>query len=116
MNHILTRLQLTPQLLKSSLTAHLNTFLAPIREEYLATPEWQEIDLKGYPPPVSEKKVKKAKDKGDPAKRAAAAAAKKGLSVNEDGSLKGDKEEVEKAVLDRGETTGEILEKLHVTE
>lgn len=56
------------------------------------------------------------KDKGDPAKRAAAAAAKKGVSVNEDGSLKGEKEEVEKAVLDKGETTGEILEKLKVSD
>jgi tyrosyl-tRNA synthetase len=65
---------------------------------------------------VKETKVKKVKDKGDPAKRAAAAAARKGASVNEDGSLKGEKEEVEKAVLDKGETTGEILEKLKVSD
>lgn len=86
-------------MLKSALTTHLNQFLAPIREEYLASPEWQEIDVKAYPPPVAVTKVKKVKDKGDPAKRAAAAAAaaaKKGLVANEDGSVKGDAEAVEK--------------------
>jgi tyrosyl-tRNA synthetase len=107
-------LQLTPQLLKAALTSHLNTFLKPIRDEYLASPEWQAIDLAAYPPAQAAVKVKKVKDKGDPAKRAAAAAAKKGLVANADGSLTGP--EAEKASVAGGESAEETLKKLHVTE
>ncbi len=52
----------TPQLLKSAVAAALNTLLAPIQEAYHASPEWQEIALKAYPPPP--KKEKKVKQKG----------------------------------------------------
>jgi tyrosyl-tRNA synthetase len=52
----------TPQLLKTAVAAALNTLLAPIQEAYNASPEWQEIGLKAYPPPV--KKEKKVKEKG----------------------------------------------------
>ena len=52
----------TPQLLKLAVTASLNTLLAPIQEAYHASPEWQEIALKAYPPPA--KKEKKVKQKG----------------------------------------------------
>lgn len=38
--------------------------MAPIHEAYQASPEWQEITLKAYPPPVAQKKQKKVKDKG----------------------------------------------------
>jgi tyrosyl-tRNA synthetase len=38
--------------------------MAPIQAAYQASPEWQEITLKAYPPPVVEKKQKKVKDKG----------------------------------------------------
>ncbi len=38
--------------------------MAPIQAAYQASPEWQEITQKAYPPPVVEKKQKKAKDKG----------------------------------------------------
>jgi tyrosyl-tRNA synthetase len=38
--------------------------MAPIHEAYLASPEWQEITLKAYPPPVVQKKQKKVKDRG----------------------------------------------------
>lgn len=38
--------------------------MAPINEAYQASPEWQEITLKAYPPPVVQKKQKKVKDKG----------------------------------------------------
>jgi len=65
---------------------------------------------------VKDTKVKKVKDKGDPAKRAAAAAARKGLVANDDGSVKGEAKEVERANLDAGETTEETLKKLHVRE
>ncbi|OBT49855.1 tyrosyl-tRNA synthetase [Pseudogymnoascus sp. 24MN13] len=69
---------LTPQLLKSSLTSALNSLLDPIRAEFAADKEWQEIEAKAYPIIKVEKiKTKVKKDKGDPAKRAAAAAARK---------------------------------------
>ncbi|RJE23118.1 tyrosyl-tRNA synthetase [Aspergillus sclerotialis] len=55
---------LTPQLLKPSVAAGLISLMAPIQEEYQASPEWQEITLRGYPPPVVQKKPKKAKGKG----------------------------------------------------
>jgi tyrosyl-tRNA synthetase len=38
--------------------------MASIISEYEASEEWKEITLKAYPPPVSNKKVKKPKDKG----------------------------------------------------
>ncbi|RDL30670.1 Tyrosine--tRNA ligase [Venustampulla echinocandica] len=53
---------LTPQILKSAVSAALNKLLAPIQEAYHASPEWQEIALKAYPPPA--KKEKKVKNKG----------------------------------------------------
>ena len=52
----------TPQILKSAVSAALNTLLAPIQEAYHSSPEWQEIALKAYPPPA--KKEKKVKQKG----------------------------------------------------
>jgi len=42
--------------------AALNILLAPIQEAYHASPEWQEVTLKAYPPPA--KKEKKVKQKG----------------------------------------------------
>ncbi|KAI1004497.1 Tyrosine--tRNA ligase, cytoplasmic [Podosphaera aphanis] len=74
---------LTPQLLKSALIQNLNCLLAPILAEYHSDPEWKEIEERAYPPVQIEKKVKKPKDKGDPAKRAAAAAARKANSVTQ---------------------------------
>ena len=38
--------------------------MGPIQEEYQASPEWQEITLRAYPPPIVQKKPKKAKGKG----------------------------------------------------
>ncbi|KAK2787369.1 hypothetical protein FQN52_007274 [Onygenales sp. PD_12] len=55
---------LTPQLLKPAVATGLANLMAPIQEAYQASPEWQEITLKAYPPPVVEKKKKKVKDKG----------------------------------------------------
>lgn len=56
---------LTPQLLKSSVTKALNELLAPVQAAFLASKEWQEIQLKAYPPPpAEEKKTKKVKDRG----------------------------------------------------
>ncbi|KAE8361795.1 hypothetical protein BDV27DRAFT_147522 [Aspergillus caelatus] len=55
---------LTPQLLKPAVAQGLIDLMAPIQAAYQASPEWQEITLKAYPPPVVEKKQKKVKDKG----------------------------------------------------
>lgn len=55
---------MTPQLLKAAVTTALTDLMAPIQAAYQASPEWQEITQKAYPPPVVEKKQKKAKDKG----------------------------------------------------
>ncbi|RMZ82099.1 hypothetical protein DV737_g2175, partial [Chaetothyriales sp. CBS 132003] len=55
--------RLTPQLLKQGATAALVDLLAPIQAEYQASPEWQEIEKKAYPP-AEVKQKKKAKDKG----------------------------------------------------
>ncbi|KNG91016.1 tyrosyl-tRNA synthetase [Aspergillus nomiae NRRL 13137] len=55
---------LTPQLLKPAVAAGLVDLMAPIQAAYQASPEWQEITLKAYPPPVVEKKQKKVKNRG----------------------------------------------------
>ncbi|KAL5346798.1 Tyrosine--tRNA ligase cytoplasmic [Pseudogymnoascus australis] len=106
---------LTPQLLKSSLTAALNSLLEPIRAEFAADPEWQEIEAKAYPVVKVEKiKTKVKKDKGDPAKRAAAAAARKGGVVAQpDGSVEASSEAVkEEVVLGTGTGVDGVAEKL----
>lgn len=101
---------LTPQLIKSALTNALNSLLDPIRAEFAADPEWQKIEAAAYPPVKAPEKIKTKvkKGKGDPALRAAAAAKKKGLVAQPDGSVTAntaeDKESadlgVEKAVED----------------
>ncbi|KAJ5173165.1 hypothetical protein N7492_005758 [Penicillium capsulatum] len=55
---------LTPQLLKPAAADALTRLMAPIHKAYTESAEWQEINLKAYPPPVVQKKVKKVKDKG----------------------------------------------------
>ena len=50
--------------MKPAVAEALNKLLAPIQAAYQASPEWKEIGLKAYPPPVVAKKVKKVKDKG----------------------------------------------------
>jgi tyrosyl-tRNA synthetase len=55
---------LTPQLLKPAVAAGLISLMTPIQEAYQASPDWQAITTKAYPPPVVEKKQKKVKDKG----------------------------------------------------
>lgn len=76
---------LTPQLLKQALTSAINSLLAPIQAEFAASQEWQEIEKKAYPVEVAPAKLKKQKNLGDPAKRAAAAAKKAGVTTNPDG-------------------------------
>ncbi|KAJ5455192.1 hypothetical protein N7475_010313 [Penicillium sp. IBT 31633x] len=55
---------LTPQLIKPAAADALNRLMAPIHQAYESSPEWQEITLKAYPPPVVVKKEKKVKDRG----------------------------------------------------
>lgn len=80
---------LTPQLLKQGLTVALNQLLAPIRAEFEADLEWQKIEAAAYPPVKAPEKIKTKvkKGKGDPALRAAAAAARKNLVAQPDGSV-----------------------------
>jgi tyrosyl-tRNA synthetase len=82
--------KLTPQLLKAGASAALVDLLAPIQAEFQATPEWQEIEKKAYPPAEPAKKKKQPKDKGSryPGGQA--------VKANPDGSVSGkDKQEVD---------------------
>jgi tyrosyl-tRNA synthetase len=109
---MLIKPQLTPQLLKAALTLALNNLLDPIRKEFEASPEWQGIELLAYPRESAPVKVKKVKDKGDPAKRAAAAAARNagGVVQQPDGHVEG--KEAEQVTL--GRSTEDTLKKLHI--
>jgi tyrosyl-tRNA synthetase len=104
-------LQLTPQLLKVALTHHLNELLAPIQSEYVADKNWQAIALEAYPVAKEVKKEKKIKDKGDPAKRAAAAAARRGVVAQPDGHVEGDN--AEHVNVDTA-SSEELLQKLNI--
>lgn len=57
---------LQPQDLKKAVTKALNGLLEPVLAAFKASPEWQDIEQKAYPPVVEEKKKKdkKPKDKG----------------------------------------------------
>jgi len=103
---------LTPQLLKSALVHHLNELLKPIIDEYEASPEWKAIAIEAYPPDKVAPKVKKVKDKGDPALRAAAAAARKAVVAKPDGHVEGPGAEK----VNVGPGTEETLQKLKVSE
>lgn len=46
------------------MTSALLNLLHPIRAEFDASAEWQDISNKAYPPPEVKKKEKKVKDKG----------------------------------------------------
>ncbi|KAI9834717.1 MAG: hypothetical protein M1838_005485, partial [Thelocarpon superellum] len=83
--------KLTPQLLKSSVSAALVALLEPIQADFQASSSWQEIERKAYPPPVEEKKKKKApKDKGSRHPGAGAGAGTgTGVVAQPDGSVRG---------------------------
>ncbi|PLB44821.1 tyrosyl-tRNA synthetase [Aspergillus steynii IBT 23096] len=55
---------LTPQLLKPAVADALVELTAPIRAAFEASPEWQDVIQKAYPPPPQKEKKKKQKDKG----------------------------------------------------
>ncbi|KAI9044521.1 tyrosine--tRNA ligase TYS1 [Aspergillus affinis] len=54
----------TPQLLKPAVADALVELTAPIRAAFDASPEWQDVITKAYPPPPQKEKKKKQKDKG----------------------------------------------------
>ncbi|OAP56335.1 tyrosine-tRNA ligase [Fonsecaea erecta] len=82
--------KLTPQLLKAGASAALVELLAPIQAEFQASPEWQEIEKKAYPPPEPVKKKKQPKDRGSRFPGAA------NVTAKPDGSIEGEgKERVE---------------------
>ena len=84
---------LTPQLLKSGVQNALIPLLESIQQAFQASPKWQEIEKKAYPPPVEQKKKKEKKDKGSKYPGAA-----KGVVAQPDGSVEGPrKQEVDVA-------------------
>jgi tyrosyl-tRNA synthetase len=97
--------------------------LAPIRADFEASPEFQEVQAKAYPVVEVKKVVKQKKDKGDPALRAAAqakakaAAAAKAAGASQsdivaqpDGHIEG--KDAEKVII--GPSSEELLKKLEV--
>lgn len=78
---------LTPQLLKSTLTKYLNDLLAPIRTDFEASTEWQDIQGKAYP--VVEK-VKFMKGKKGTKGGERPNAKKGGIETKADGHLEGE--------------------------
>lgn len=83
-------MQLTPQLLKAALATSLNELLESIRSEFMSSKEWQETEQLAYPSEEPAVKAKKARNKGDPAKRAAATAAREaqaGVVAQPDGRV-----------------------------
>jgi tyrosyl-tRNA synthetase len=99
---------LAPQDLKPAVTKALTELLEPVQKEFMATPEWQEIEQKAYPPPPAEKKKeKKKKDKG-----AFHPGAKK-VEAKPDGHVEGQ----DKASVDVGTESGEkVIENLTLEE
>ena len=82
--------KLTPQLLKAGVTAALVNLLEPIQRDFQASPEWQDIEKKAYPPAEPVKKKKQPKDRGSKHPGAGA------IKAQPDGSIEGQgKEKVE---------------------
>ncbi|KAH3677088.1 hypothetical protein WICMUC_001843 [Wickerhamomyces mucosus] len=77
--------KLSPPDLKTGVSDYINSLLEPIRQEYANDPEFQNVQTKGYPPPVVEakktKKVKKDKGKFHPGAKKAAEAAAEAIEV-----------------------------------
>jgi tyrosyl-tRNA synthetase len=97
--------RLTPQLLKAGASAALVDLLAPIQAEFQASPEWQEIETKAYPPAEPAKKKKQPKDKGSRYPGAPGA-----VKTKPDGSVEGkDKQEI-----DVGNSASEAMQNLAV--
>jgi tyrosyl-tRNA synthetase len=99
---------LQPQSLKPAVTEALLEIMAPIREAFEGSKEWQEVEQKAYPPPPApEKKKKKEKNLGS-----RFPGSKGGAEVKPDGHLEGPGAQ-EASV---GKTTEEAMGKLSVGE
>lgn len=55
---------LTPQILKPAVAKAINELVAPIRDEFDASKDWQELVERAYPPEKKVVKEKKQKDRG----------------------------------------------------
>lgn len=96
--------RLTPQLLKAGASDALVDLLAPVQEEFQATPEWQEIEKKAYPPAEPVKKKKQPKDKGSKYPGAP------NVTAKPDGSIEGKGKEK----IEVGNTAEEAMSNLNV--
>ena len=89
--------------MKPAVTKVLNGLLQSIQEKFQASPEWQEIEKKAYPPPPAEAKKKKVKkDKGSRYPGG------KPVEAQPDGSVEGEK----KQEVSVGKDVNEALQKL----
>ncbi|MCJ1436874.1 hypothetical protein MMC27_006256 [Xylographa pallens] len=77
--------RLTPQMLKAGVSAALVALLEPIQADFKASKEWQDIEMKAYPPAETKKKEKKVKDKGS----RHPGAVTKGVEAQLDGHVEG---------------------------
>ncbi|KAJ9659031.1 Tyrosine--tRNA ligase cytoplasmic [Coniosporium apollinis] len=76
---------LIPQDLKAAVTDALIVLLESVQKDFQASPEWQEVEKKAYPPAEPEKKKKQKKDKGSKYPGAA-----KQVEAQPDGSVEGE--------------------------
>ncbi|EMC95949.1 hypothetical protein BAUCODRAFT_509803 [Baudoinia panamericana UAMH 10762] len=106
---------LSPQSLKPAVTEALLAILKPIREEYESSKEWQEVELRAYPPPPqAAKKEKKVKNLGSrfPGGRAGGGEANGSLEAKPDGEVVGEGAHE----VSVGKSTEEGLEKLSLAQ
>ena len=117
---------MTPQDLKMGVMNALNALLEPIRQEYAASPEFQEALELAYPKPG--KKVKKVKDKGSKypgpnpnakiGEQGADILASEGIAqdIIAHGQGSGSGEQSKSQIQSVGKGVQEALEKLNVSE
>ena len=72
-------------MLKASVATALVALLEPIQADFQASKEWQDIEMKAYPPPEIKKKEKRIKDKGSRHPGGIA----KGVEAQPDGHVEG---------------------------
>ena len=106
------QIQLNPQLLKAGATAALISLLEPLQSSFQASKEWQEVEKLAYPPPPSNKKVKKPKVLGTKYQKPQPDAAEKQVETQPDGSVEGK----QAAEVSLGKNVDEAMEKLGVTD
>ena len=95
-------------MLKDAVTTALVDLMTPIQDAFRASPVWQDIETKAYPPPLSDqtKKKKKPRDKGSRHPGASTA-----VEASPDGSLQGQTSEA----VSLGPNAEEAIKKLEIT-